>query len=570
MKEKKDEKKKNVPFNVLRKGATALALAGVMVASPLILAGCSGEKGDTGEKGVQGEQGVQGVQGETGKGIKDIDIVYEYDDDGVLWAVYTFTYSDDSQSVERVKVPKKMTGIGNLTLGDGYSINKFAKVATKDDEPTLYLTVNFDDDSTGKVLVTENMFTKVGYQVPDFTQTGSYYYEITYKGKTTSGSVEVVDIATYQTDPWELYDVSLADNDVVVNSAKKDLIARLSYKKPGEDPEEYEYENVYIPLSTIAESYYCLETAQSSDTLSLANIASYDVHLKEAYTPEPEYPGDVLTLELDVYDPTYCTIEDFAFGEHGIITVDKGITNISEVLNSQGFRCDLFEPTEEGKEYLTGDISELNYDVSKFDKDRVGMQAIPFTYQIEGQTGVFKGSIPVMVQAVELGSSLGVYTVDPEEDPQMSMFAMNYGDTVTLYDSGVAVLQYGMQASYVMEGTTLKLFDSIMNDYLIYTIDTSTNTIKYYTAPAGTPTDYTSSLVVEGQLFPATVSIYGEYDETPEADQKRKANVLVNYDGSSTIPYGFIEITWVDEDTLTFGGKIYNVTTGNVLVEATE
>lgn len=565
MKEKKDEKKKNVPFNVLRKGATALALAGVMVASPLILAGCSGEKGDTGEKGVQGEQGVQGVQGETGKGIKDIDIVYEYDDNGVLWAVYTFTYSDDSQSVERVKVPKKMTGISHLTLGDSNPINKFAKVATKDDEPTLYLTVNFDDDSTGKVLVTENMFTKVGYQVPDFTQTGSYYYEITYKGKTTSGSVEVVDIASYQTDPlWELYDVSLADNNVVVNSAKKDLIARLSYRKSGSEPGQYDYEYVYIPLSTIAESYYCLETAQSSDTLSLANIASYDVFLKDDYTPEPEF-----TLELDVYDPTYCTIEDFSFGEYGIITVDKGITNISEVLNSKGFKCDLFEPNEEGKEYLTGDISELNYDVSKFDKDRVGMQAIPFTYQIEGQTGVFKGSIPVMVQAVELGSSLGEYTVDPSTDPQMSMFAMNYGTTVTLYDSGVAVLQYDMQASYVIEGTTFKLFDSIMNDYLIYTIDTSAKTINYYTAPAGTPTDYTSSLVVEGELYPATVSIYGEYDETPEADQKRKANVSVNFGGSAN-PYGFIEIVWVDADTLTFGGKTYNVTTGNVLVEATE
>ena len=198
------KEKKKVPFNVFRKGAIALALAGI-IATPVMLTGCSGEKGDAGEKGekgeqgIQGIQGIQGVQGETGKSIVDVDIVYEYKEDGSLWAVYTFIYSDGTTSEERAKVPKKLTSISQLTFGEYNYLYQYAKVASKDDTPTLYTIAQFDDGSSGKVVVTEDMFVKTGgYKVPDFTKVGDYNYKISYYGRETDGFLRIEDISKYQ------------------------------------------------------------------------------------------------------------------------------------------------------------------------------------------------------------------------------------------------------------------------------------------------------------------------------------------------------------------------------------
>ena len=59
------DKKKKIPFSVLtKKGLMGLAMAGVMIASPFILAGCyseQGPKGDTGAPGASGPAWHYGV-----------------------------------------------------------------------------------------------------------------------------------------------------------------------------------------------------------------------------------------------------------------------------------------------------------------------------------------------------------------------------------------------------------------------------------------------------------------------------------------------------------------------------
>ena len=100
-----------------------------------------------------------------------------------------------------------------------------------------------------------------------------------------------------------------------------------------------------------------------------------------------------------------------------------------------------------------------------------------------------------------------------------------------------------------------------------YKLNTETKTITYYETPEGTPTTYTTSIKVEGDSYPAEISIYGTFAE--KGTTPCKSDVSANFMGSLA-PYTFVDCVWVDEDTLTFGGRTFNVTTGNVLVEVND
>ena len=184
MAKKKDELKeeKKVPFNALRKGAAALALAGVMLATPFMVTGCSDDK-------TESDETTQETQDET-KYIVDVDVVYEYDNKGNLWAYYTYTYSDGTTAEERVVVPKKIKAVEGLCFADGQVLNKLVKSENKTSVPKLYVSVRFDDETIGKVELKEDMFINnqsAGYVVPDFTKKGNYNYQVSYKGKQGGG-----------------------------------------------------------------------------------------------------------------------------------------------------------------------------------------------------------------------------------------------------------------------------------------------------------------------------------------------------------------------------------------------
>ena len=64
--------------------------------------GIQGEQGEQGIQGEQGEQGEQGIQGEQGVGLVNVTIAYGFDRDGNGYLDYTFHYSNDTTTTERV------------------------------------------------------------------------------------------------------------------------------------------------------------------------------------------------------------------------------------------------------------------------------------------------------------------------------------------------------------------------------------------------------------------------------------------------------------------------------------
>ena len=538
-----------------------------------------GLKGDTGATGksayeiaqdegfegteVEWLESLKGEKGDTGNGITNMEIVYEYDENGQLWAVFTITYSEGEPQVVRSAVPKRLMSINSICIGEHYSIlDKYVKLENAEDTPTMYLNVRFDDDSQGNILLTQDMFTdnqEQGLVIPDFTEVGVYNYEIKYMGKTLNGQIEIVDLANYIT---PVSNVSLQNSAVTTTSKVSDLIVNIYYENG---------ESVYAPLSTVAESYYSYATDQTTSELDLSIVSSYQITLKSEfafkYNPEDE---EYATLHLSVYDEN-CTISFINVDE---IELTLGDADFEEQLKATTFEGYLHKE-KDGQYNIHGTVEDLTYDLSNFNINRVGVQYIPFTYQLEGETGCYSDYFMVSVVAdLSEAQAIGTYTVN-QEDTNMMMFMMSQGDTITLYDNGVAEIvnnmdgAYTTQATYdktLIESNVLKIFDTNMNDYAYYAIDAETNTIGFYTAE-GEPTDYTCSIEIMGETFSATISIYGT-----EGTCKGKVSILMPKEVTGApedmfMPYAFVDCVWEDEDTVSGIGRIFNVLENNVLEE---
>ncbi len=119
------DKKKKVSFNVLsKKGLMGLVLAGVMVASPVMLTGCSGEKGDVGaagksayelavENGFEGTmqewlESLIGESGESGDSVEfratETHIQWKYVGEGVWKDLISFDNLKQKENVVDVEV----------------------------------------------------------------------------------------------------------------------------------------------------------------------------------------------------------------------------------------------------------------------------------------------------------------------------------------------------------------------------------------------------------------------------------------------------------------------------------
>ncbi len=523
-------------------------------------------------KGEKGDPGKDGAQGETGNGITNVEIVYEYDDNGQLWAVFTITYSLGEPQIIRSAVPKKLVSINCITLENNHtSFDKITKVESENDIPTLYLSVMFDDYTDGRILLTEDMFTvneSYGYCVPDFTKLGLYNYEIKYMGKTLQGYIEVVDLASYSA--YTVESVHLHNATVPTGYKKSDLLVNINYSisRPEIEPDYKEYVWVNAPLSAVADSYYSYDSNQTLTDIDLSVANSYVITLKSEfafkYNPENE---EFEKLYLAVYDST-CSIANISFDD---IVLTLGDADFEDALKAQAFNGYSYIPNEFGDQNFSGTVADLTYDLSKFDINRVGTQYIPFTYQLKGETGKYSDLIRVSVFAdLSTAQQLGTYTPDVS-DPDMMMFMMAHGDTVILYDNGVAEIVnggYTVQTTYDMsliESNVLKFYDSNMDTYAYYSIDTSTNSIKFYSVEGEIiPTDYSGEIVMMDMPFDVTISVYGT-----EGTCKTKVS-LYNPEAGMLVAYSFVDCTWVDNDTLAFAGRTFNVLTGNTLVEVTE
>ena len=250
----KDKNKK--PFNTLsKKGFATIALAGVIMASPFVMTGCgeAGPKGDTGaqggagksayeiavEHGFQGtvqewldslkgndvigapgkgvvsvektatdglvdtytitftdgstttftvENGAEGEKGDSGNGIASIVSHYEYDyTENKHYHVFTITYTNGTTEVQRIEVVKKVVSVA-------YASNSQYNIVQAGNEPAIKLLVTYEDNSTEQVEITDEMFViESGYVKPDFTTRGTYSSKVSYRGITTTFTVNVVD-----------------------------------------------------------------------------------------------------------------------------------------------------------------------------------------------------------------------------------------------------------------------------------------------------------------------------------------------------------------------------------------
>ena len=122
-----------------------------------------------------------------------------------------------------------------------------------------------------------------------------------------------------------------------------------------------------------------------------------------------------------IYNPTVCNINHVYID--GSIILGAGNANYVETLNNLEATVYLYEEDEDGRFSYTIDASDLNFDFTNFDINRVGRQLIPFTYQIAGQTQAYSDYLTVNVQANLTGATeVGTYAVDPAS---MYMFSIS-------------------------------------------------------------------------------------------------------------------------------------------------
>lgn len=541
--------------NIYKKGETAWEL----------LTNIKGQQGNPGQTGQTGQVGQTGA---TGNGISDVDVVYEYDSKGNLWAVFTVTYTEGQPQVIRTVMPKRITHLSHLTINkNGEPLSKFAKLDSNDNAPQLYVQVQFDDYSMGYVKVSEDMFE----EDIDFTTVGDQSYSLTYFGQDLNGNIEIVDLSTLESETPT--DVDLIDQYVTTSENLKDILVRVTYGDSQVDPENVKY--IIAPLTAVAENYISETTNQSASTIDLTTVDKYTVTLKDAF--EYEYHGYPKTLYLLVYNPIETTINHFQFKSDDGLTIELGAADYEETIRNTDIQVWLFEPNEDGENCLELKVKDLNYDLSGFNVNRIGEQAIPVSYQIEGQSKAYENVLWVNVEAdLAQAEIVATYTVDPEQaSTTMMMFNMMYNGSLTLYNNGIATSTRGATTTQFMyeiadQGQTLKIYDSMMNGYAYYSLDAVNNYVKIYTPTAGTPTEYSLTMDLMGDTFETKLSIYGTEGNCMGLVTIFMSEADVGVPGGMWLPYAFVECTWIDEDTISSVGRTFNVTTGNVLVEVTE
>lgn len=527
--------------------------------------GATGETGPAGPTGSTGPIGPTGPQGPTGNGISDFNVIYEYDKDGNLWAVFTINYTSGDPQVIKTMMPKKVEYIYHLTLGENnQQLSSYAKLDNASDAPQLYMSVMFDDHSPGIVKVTDDMFVE---ETIDFTTAGDQSFQIAYQGNSMQGEIEIVDLADYAAEtPTE---IRLNNGYYLKNTeAAKNITVTITYGDPENDPDNAV--KIMAPLSLVADTYVSSSTMESSNTLDLTKADRYAVYFKDQFKYTEQ--GVEVRLGFDVYNPAETTIQYIDTPDE--IVVEHKDADFEETIKNSNVTVFLYEPNEDGDELLNLKVEDLEYDLSNFDINRVGEQYIPFSYKLEGQTKAYEDVLSVSVEAdLHTAELLDTYTVDPTEaDSTMMMFSMTFGTQMKFYDNGIATTEYdngdGVQVNqysyeFVDNGATLKIYDQIVNGYGYYSLDTTNKTIKFYTS-TGTPTEYTLTMNIFGELFETKLAIYGT-----EGTCKAMVSIMMPPE-NMYLPYTFVDCTWEDADTITSVGRTFNVTTGNVLVEVTE
>ena len=123
------------------------------------------------------------VNGKDGVGISDVEISFEYDNDGNEFAKITIKYDDASKADKNMTIPVPAR-VESIQLEQ----RNFAM--QKEGKPQLMLGVRYQNDTYKSIPVTDNMIVSSNI---DFTTVGNYYVEIKYQGKMTNETITVYD-----------------------------------------------------------------------------------------------------------------------------------------------------------------------------------------------------------------------------------------------------------------------------------------------------------------------------------------------------------------------------------------
>ena len=615
---KKKSENKKTPFNVLRKPFAA-AMVGITmtVGCAGLFTGCSGDKGDKGDTGAEGksayelavENGFEGtveewleslkgtngnsptitidpttknwlingqdsgikaegtngapgqsIKGDTGNGVESMDIVYEYDEDGNQWAVFTITYTEsETPEIVKVLMPRQVKQINELT---------YSHVAKLEQGQTMQLSMNitYDDyrnNNTDTIAITDDMYVvDEHFKKPDFTTVGTQQVLVRYQGIEQHLSFEVVDLATHGT---QLDDVSFGHSGLTTNFetqkvgfAWSDLIVQLSYT---------DAESVYTPVTTVFDSIVDATSMQPVQIFDNSKTGKYLLMLKPNFVVD-----DNTELLLDVYNPEICNIRTVEM-DRSLFTCDVGTTATNFLATLVGKTAAVIYYEEvDGKLVEDVTTTEEMFDISDVDFEIPGTYPITVTYALEDQDP-FVGYFTVDVVADMEGAAV-VETLTTT-NPALSEYF--FGAKFELYDNGIAVLDAdpmdpgsGTQYLYDEEAYetdgVLKIYDTAFGDYCYFAVNKSAHTYDYYTHATAPAKTYTTTMIVYGDPYQVKLEVYGEYDPAAGTPVPCKADVSIFM--GAYAKYSTIDVVWKDANTIAGPGKDFVVGTDLTEVNA--
>ena len=594
MKEK--EKNKKQPFNVFRKPIAA-AMVGVtmLIGSAGLLTGCSGDKGDKGDSGksayelavdngftgtveewlaslkgpsgntptisinadgywvINGEvsnikaagengtAGATGATGATGNGIKEISVVYEYDNDGTEWGVFTITYTNsETPQIVRVLMPKRVEQINGLTR------TKFAKLADNQSYP-LFIEVQYEDGSTKEVRVTDEMIIDDEiFDKPDFTEIGTQTLHIKYQGKESHPSIEIVEPLTHATiDKVDIGEYGANYGTFSVTTPLNEILVNVKYT---------DNTPTTARLVDVVDTWLSNDTAEELPNGIDGTVAGeYVALLKSGYFADPEDQYLLITL----YNAAVCNIDSLFFMSEDCI-LELGDTNFIEKMNARDVYISYFEPVN-GKtdEYI--DSTKCVIDYSNVNINKLGEYPITITYALEGQSPITVTDYLTVKADMTGVNALQTYTIS---DPILSNIL---GSSITTYENGVAVSNNYNQTQYQYDATTissniLKLFDGIVGSDVLYAI--SGTEVTYLTPTEPLAKTYTCSMEMMGEPANVKLEVHGT-----EGTCYTVVYVFQPYMGGF-MKYTTVESIWSqDGTTLNAVGRTFVV--GTDLIEVT-
>ena len=341
------------------------------------LNGTDGKDGQDGTNGTNGADGKDGQDGKDGVGVENIDIKYDYDENGNEIIVFTITYSDGKTEVIEVLAPKKVTEIIGLR-------QQIFEVLEADEENNYKLVaqVIYDGQEYGDYELTEDDI--ISSDV-NFYKTGVYKVDVRINGVYNTFEVVVFDL-----NDANFMGASI-NRDYKVGSTYDDITVAIYFDYQG-----YYFEKFLTlrELTTVQD--------QTFDKEGTYNIQTY-------------YNGFEFEVYVNIYDPEVCTIKELApFNSWYEVDLGTDVKTFVEENIIGNYMSVIYYEEYNGVYSEIVEITESMLDYSYADFSSLGVQFITISYGLEGQE--------------EKSSSIYVNVIEKEEMILKELFIENYND----------------------------------------------------------------------------------------------------------------------------------------------